>query len=397
MWPFNSKKKLDPHLKSFSKLTSRNKIPGVLTYRGNIKTIKSKLSYSGVKILFEHSLIECLAVLIPISAIEKISTFPEITSIYYDWEATLCITRASKSLGISSSNQNITGRDVTVGIIDSGVFPHKGLTSKENTIKYFNDILYEGTSPYDDYGHGTYLSGIIASNFDYAKGIAPDASLSVVKAFDKSGKSNLSSILKAIETLYIECPDIKILLLPFEIKNMPSLRVDPLYNIISLLYSKNITIIAPSGNSGPAPFTISPPGLYKEVLTVGGCKYENNDFKISEFSSRGPLKEDYIKPDIVSISEGIISLKSDVFYKPKTRLIEKETIETTSFAGTSVSCAVVAGMCALIIERYGELTPKDIKSILYLGCKSIGENKNIQGKGVVLFNNLIKDKEKAKK
>ena len=83
-----------------------------------------------------------------------------------------------------------------------------------------------------------------------------------------------------------------------------------------------------------------------------------------------------------------------MFYKPKTRLIEKETINTTSFAGTSVSCAVIAGMCALIIERYGDLTPKDIKSILYLGCKSIGENKNIQGKGVVLFNNLIKDKEK---
>lgn len=391
MWLLNKKKKLDPYLKSFTKLTSRTKLPVLISYKGDLKSLKTKLKYNRVLINHEYSFIPTISATIPINMIDKASSMPEITSLYYDHKAKLCITRATKELSIDISHSyNLTGRDISIGLIDSGIFPHKGLMLKENTIKYFHDLINNYDKPYDDYGHGTYLGGIISSNFDYAMGIAPDASLSVIKAFDKSGLGYLSDIIKGIEKLYLETPEIKILLLPFEFNNIPELRFDPLHELIKFIYNKNITIICPSGNNGPSPYSINKPGTFKEVLTVGGAKIDNNEFKISSYSSRGPLKEDYTKPDVLSLSEGIISLKSDIFYNTTNKLHENETILTTSFSGTSVSSAILAGIVSLILEKYGDITPKDVKSILYLGSKSIGENKNTQGKGIVIFSKLLK-------
>lgn len=393
MWPFNIKKKLDPYLKTFSTVSTRCKLPVLITYKGDSKTVINKIKYSGATVTHEYHLTSTIAANILVTSIKKISSMPEVKSVYYDHKAKLCINRAIKSLSIDvRKSHNLTGRDVTIGLVDSGIFPHKGLTLKENTIKHFKDVLLGDSSPYDDFGHGTYLGGIIASNFEYAEGIAPDSSLSVAKAFDKTGNGYLSSILKGIEDIYINTPEVKILLLPFEINNMPDLRMNPLYETIKLLHDKNIIIICPSGNNGPTSFSINEPGIYKEVITVGGCTFSDDVFKLSDYSSRGPLKVDYTKPDILSISEGIISLKSDIFYAPKSRLIEKETIGVTSLGGTCVAAAIVTGICALLIEKYGDLTPKDIRSILYLGSKSIGESKHNQGRGIVIFNNLIKDK-----
>lgn len=391
MWLFNKRKKLDPYLKAFTKTISRTKLPIVISYKGDLKSIKNKLRYKGINISYEYTLIPTVSANVPIDTIDKISTIPEVLSIYYDHKANLCINKAVKSLTIDKAiNSNLTGRDVSIGLIDSGVFPHKGLTSKPNTLKYFKDIVNNEVKPYDDYGHGTYISGIISSNFDYAKGIAPDSSLSVIKAFDKTGSSNLSTILRGLEDLYLSTPEIKILLLPFEIPNLAELRMDPLYEIIKLIHSKDVIIICPSGNNGPYPYSINKPASFKEVLTVGGSRIKEDSFEVSPYSSRGPLKKDYLKPDILSLSEGIISLKSDIFYMPNNKLIETETIKTTSFSGTSVSSALITGMVSLLIEKYGNLSPKDIKSILYLGAKSIGENKNTQGKGIVIFDKLIK-------
>lgn len=391
MWFLNKKKKVDPYFKSFTKTISRIKLPIILSYKGDLKSIKNKIKYKGIQIDYEYSLIPSIAARATIDAIDKLSTIPDILSIYYDHTANLCINKASKSLALDKAvSSNLTGRDVTIGIIDSGVFPHKGLIAKSNTIKYFKDIINNDSRPYDDYGHGTYLSGIIASNFDYAKGVAPDSSLAVIKAFNKTGTSNFSTILKGIEDLYLSTLEIKILLLPFEIPNLPDLKVDPFYEIIKSLHNKDIIIICPSGNSGPNPYTINKPASYKEVITVGGANIQNDDFKVSSYSSRGPLDKDYSKPDVLSLSEGIISLKSDIFYTPDSRLIETETMKTTSFNGTSISAALITGFVSLLIEKYGNLTPKDIKSILYLGSKSIGENKNTQGRGVFVFDKVTR-------
>jgi hypothetical protein len=68
--------------------------------------------------------------------------------------------------------------DLTVAIIDTGMFPHKDLAGR---LILFKDFVQGRTKSYDDNGHGTEVSGIIAgrgitSDKRYA-GVAPNTKL----------------------------------------------------------------------------------------------------------------------------------------------------------------------------------------------------------------------------
>ena len=57
--------------------------------------------------------------------------------------------------------------------------------------------------PYDDYGHGTHVAGIIAgTGFDSGgarRGIAPGADLIVLKALDGTGNGYISDVIAALD------------------------------------------------------------------------------------------------------------------------------------------------------------------------------------------------------
>ncbi len=64
---------------------------------------------------------------------------------------------------------NFTGKNVSIGLIDSGVYPHQDLTNPTNKIDMFLDLLNNYSYPYDDNGHGTALSGIICGSGIFIK------------------------------------------------------------------------------------------------------------------------------------------------------------------------------------------------------------------------------------
>src|SRR5204862_4601681 len=84
------------------------------------------------------------------------------------------------------------GAGIGVAVIDSGVTPwHDDLTylgssslvrvKNGQRVAAFVDFVAGRTTPYDNYGHGTHVAGIIAGNgfdnFGSRAGIAPDAHL----------------------------------------------------------------------------------------------------------------------------------------------------------------------------------------------------------------------------
>src|SRR5262249_39669778 len=105
-----------------------------------------------------------------------------------------------------------TGSGVGVAVIDSGVASwHDDLTNRSSAqypygnqrVSAFVDFVNNQASPYDDDGHGTHVAGIIAGNgYDsngQKAGVAPDASLVVLKVLDANGAGTISNVILALD------------------------------------------------------------------------------------------------------------------------------------------------------------------------------------------------------
>lgn len=91
---------------------------------------------------------------------------------------------------------DITGKNVKVGIIDSGINPHKDLKVSGGI-----NIVGNNGNYYDDYGHGTKVAGIIAAldNSYGIIGVAPDVELYSIKVLKSNGKGSISDVVAGIE------------------------------------------------------------------------------------------------------------------------------------------------------------------------------------------------------
>ena len=79
-----------------------------------------------------------------------------------------------------------TGKGIGVAVLDTGIFPHIDFGSR---ISVFRDFTGVRRSPYDDNGHGTHVSGILAGDGTASggkyKGAAPGCSIAALKVLDR--------------------------------------------------------------------------------------------------------------------------------------------------------------------------------------------------------------------
>src|SRR5262249_41143689 len=100
-------------------------------------------------------------------------------------------------------DNGLTGAGVTVAVLDSGIAPHDDLPG--TTVVGFMDFLNGRTTRYDDYGRGSHVAGIIAGRSKgpggQMAGVAPGASLFVIKVLDKNGNGKVSNVIAALDWL----------------------------------------------------------------------------------------------------------------------------------------------------------------------------------------------------
>ncbi|TDT63249.1 S8 family serine peptidase [Fonticella tunisiensis] len=392
--------KIDKNIKPYLNINSRRAIPVILCYKSNFKLIKNKILSAGGKIKYEYQNVNAVSCELSPFSIDKISEIPEVSFICFDYKASLCLRKSKDMLGIKHATTfNLTGKGIGIGLVDTGIYPHPDLTVRRNAIAFFKDLINGYNSPYDDNGHGTFMAGLIASSGHMSSqmytGVAPGANILCIKAFDSAGKGFVSDIIKAIDILVSvkDTYNMKVLCLPFELPGLEKLKTNPMEDIIKKAISLGITVIAPAGNLGPQPYSIYFPGNINEVITVGGASTLDGNIKnisICSFSGRGPTLSGLAKPDISAPAHNVISLLSDTLYTPSERKNVSLKTYYTTMSGTSISCALISGICTLILEKTPGLTPQDLKSILCLSTISIGENKFSQGKGLFIFDKIIK-------
>jgi serine protease AprX len=276
----------------------------------------------------------------------------------------------------------ITGKGVTVAIVDSGLW-ETGVLREDSAGK--NRILarYDAIKnvakeeAFDDSGHGTHMASVLAQSDPVTengkltgtfKGVAPDVNLVVVKAFDIEGHGDFLDIVRGIQFVvdHREEFDIKIMNLSFAARPRWDYWDDPINQAAMRAWASGITVIAAAGNEGPDAMTIGSPGNLPYLITVGAVTDSwtvdtRDDDYIPDFSSRGPTPNAHIKPDIVAPGghmTGITRMGSTL-----TKQYPDYLLKTGEFVmtGTSQATALVSGMVALLLQLEPDLSPDDVK------------------------------------
>jgi len=299
------------------------------------------------KVNKEYNNIPALSVSIPSQAINGLKNNPNISIIEKD--IPIKINSQTQDWGISRTNapfaweSNITGKNIKISIVDTGVSNHKDLQVVEGVSFVSDETSYE-----DNNGHGTHVAGIIgARNNKYGTvGIAPEADLYAVKVLNKEGIGYLSDVIAGIDWSIKNKMDIINLSLG---TTTPSSSLE---QIVDEAYGKGILIVAAAGNNGTQDGlndTIEYPARYESVIAVGATNIKDERLP---FSATGSSIE------VVAPGENIYStyLKNNYTY----------------MSGTSMATPYVAGNLALLKQQNPTLTNIELREKLHNNTIDLG-------------------------
>ena len=267
---------------------------------------------------------------LPSTSIAALARHPLIDGFSLDRTVAGTMERTSATIGATAVRESLgyDGAGVGVAIIDSGITSwHDDLASGDGgqRVARFVDIVRNRPAPYDDYGHGTHVAGIIAGDgFDSGgarTGIAPGARLTILKVLDDQGNGKISDVIAAFDYILRNRAALNIRVVNLSVATgvYESYSTDPLTLAAKHLVDAGIVVVAAAGNLGrtadgrDAYGGITSPGNAPWVLTIGASNHmgssERSDDRMAAFSSRGPTAEDFsAKPDLVAPGVGIESL-----------------------------------------------------------------------------------------
>ena len=270
----------------------------------------------------------------------------------------------------------ITGKGITICVLDSGLYPHVDLMTPHSRIIRFVDFIENRISLYDDNGHGTHVTGIIGGNGEASggkyRGIAPEASFVILKVLDKNGEASLSPIMYGLEWVLRNYKALGIRIVNISVGANDGIKFGQKSDFVKLVervWECGIVVVAAAGNDGPKPGSISAPGNSRKVITVGASDIFGQN---GIYSGIGPLMDGSCirKPDIVAPGYRVTSCG-----------LGQNTYAIKS--GSSMSTAVVSGGIALLLSRYPNMTNREVKVRLKTSAKDLGFPHARQGWGAL--------------
>lgn len=377
--------KISPHLKSVPGKRQR------IILWASCMQCKPQLLNMGYPVHYEYPLINAYCIEAMGEQIEQLARCDFIQYVHPDSKVHTQMNIAGPAIGTLRARElSLGGEGIGVAVADTGVYPHVDFLLPTNRIAAFVDFVGNRQEPYDDNGHGTFVSGeIMGSGFASGglyQGIAPQAHLISLKVMDAEGGGSASDILAAMQWVadHKDEYNIRIFNLSLGAAALLPARLDPLARAAESLWDLGIVVVAAAGNSGPLPHTITTPGISPKIITVGAVNDQRTvpqgDDTIAEFSSRGPAGRSP-KPDIVAPGVSIISVKSDLTY-PENPNPEADSYITMT--GTSMAAPIVAGASALVIEKYPQWGPDNVKYALEQSAYALPyAQANVTGRGEV--------------
>ncbi|MFJ5623502.1 S8 family peptidase [Peribacillus loiseleuriae] len=242
--------------------------------------------------------------------------------------------------------QSLAGKHpVTVAVIDTGIDrKHPDL---KNTLLPGYNTVDPLNQPFVD-SHGTHVAGIIAANKDNGiggYGMAPNVKILPIDVFDGWFASDYA-IAEGI--LYAVDHGAKVINMSLG-GAFPSPLIE---EAVKTAIDKGVVIVAAAGNDGED--FVNYPAGYEGVISVGAV---DKNSELTYFSTYGA------SVDLVAPGDEVYSTVYDY----------SKGSSFTKMSGTSMASPVVAGAAALLLSKYPDLTPTQVKYILKQTATDLGD------------------------
>ncbi|GAC1531765.1 MAG: hypothetical protein NVS3B12_08310 [Acidimicrobiales bacterium] len=273
------------------------------------------------------------------------------------------------------------GTGVGVALVDTGIRPSPALT---NLVDGIDLTRRHGSSLTDDFGHGTFMAGLIAGNGSssigpgVATGAAPGATLVSVKVAGRDGSTTMSKLIAGIgwtveHRLTLRAAPIRVLNLSFGIDLGVAPAANPLDAAVEAAWASGITVVTAAGNTAGM---VTSPGDDPWVITAGAVD-THLATSVAEATIPGWSGSLGTKPDVGAPGVSVRSLRAigslidtNFWVQQSAPAVDDTYAHGT---GTSMATALTSGAAALLVSHHPDATPDDVKGALRDGSVAAGE------------------------
>lgn len=248
-----------------------------------------------------------------------------------------------EQIGIESAwEAGLTGKGVTIALIDSGVNIHDDLEEDRITGKSYVDEEEDDYS--DSQGHGTFLAGMLAATRSNASGIAgmTDSDIRVYKVYETGSDIAADHVAQAVRDAADEDCDVINLSIGTPTDH------EALREAVAYALDQGVIIVAAAGGDSETPYY---PAAYDGVIGVDALSEELEPMETAA---------DNESVDVTAPGEGLVSLDRTIGYE-------------RNGSGASYAAAHVTAMAAFARQEMPDLDSEGFLELLKESVQDLGE------------------------
>ncbi|MEN8259736.1 MAG: S8 family serine peptidase, partial [Pseudomonadota bacterium] len=304
-----------------------------------------------------------IVVRLPANQLERLAEFGGIARIRALPEAVPALDESVATLGVDTG---FWSAGIDGGIWDVGVLDSCAETSHRNLahVQMLNSNNCHGDDWWGD-GHGTQVTGIIASNHSFYKGLAFDIDRMLI---GNAARSRFMADADWMVNGSFDDAEVINHSFGYGTRSSDYTSIEQFFD--GLIDDERVMISQIAGNGGPGTKTLSMPARAYNPLTVADMS-DGNDFMrandvIASDSSRGATPGGRKKPDITAPGSVTTTGLNNTF---------------VPFGGTSAAAPHVAAGLILLTELRGSDEPLALKAVLLNTADAWTDNRTLTNRG----------------
>lgn len=279
---------------------------------------------------------------------------------------------AAQAVG-GAAGSSAAGSGVNVAVLDTGLSDTPALDRSSGRVTDGVDVSgllagsvsTDGTFS-DGYGHGTFLSSLIAGGPDRpggaSVGVAPGARIVVVKVANDKGDTSLVQVLAGMDWVAAHARAIRVLTVALSAipPASPHYGADPLTEAVRHVADSGVLPVVAAGND---PGRVGSPGDDPSALTVGAADTSVGNPRVAAFSGYGNV-DGVAKPDLVAPGEHLLGELPAGVVRAQNYPDAPATQDLFPASGTSMAAAVTSGVAAIFFSEHPDATVTQAKASL---------------------------------